>query len=445
MRGVKSTIALFLVLVGLGAYIYFVSWKEPEVSTENRVFAGLESADIQEMIVTSAGGEATTLRKEGETWQIVAPITTPAAAAEVTAMTGALSQMDTVRVVDEQPTDVASYGLAPARVSVQFTSKDSKPSGRLLIGERSPTGAGMYAKREDQPRVFLIAEFQGGSFDKSTFDLRDKTVVNFDRGQVNALEVERGGQKMTFARKDNDWTMTAPVTAYADFGTVESVVQQIQNLQMRSVAAEQPTPEDLKKFGLERPAATVTLGLGSARATLAVGGAATDATVYVRDLSKPVVVTVDNTLVEELKKEADDFRRRDLFEFRAFNATTVEVTRGGQKVVFERVKGADSAQDTWRRTSPTAGDVDRAKMDALLSGLADVRATAFRPSTAGTGLDSPALTLVVKFEEGKRENSASFGRSGAGTFASVPNQPGAAVIDAEKLDEALKTLDEISK
>ena len=189
----------------------------------------------------------------------------------------------------------------------------------------------------------------------------------------------------------------------------------------------------------------MTLGLGSARATLAVGGAASDATVYVKDLSKPLVVTVDNTLVEELKKEADDYRSRDLFAFRAFNATNVEVTRGGQTVVFERVKGAESAQDTWRRVSPAPGDVDRAKMDALLSGLADVRATAFRPTTAGTGLDSPVMTLVVKFEDGKREDRASFGRSGAGTFVSVPSQPGAAVIDAEQLDEALKTLDEISK
>jgi hypothetical protein len=240
--------------------------------------------------------------------------------------------------------------------------------------------------------------------------------------------------------------MSAPVAADADFGTVESVVSQLQNLQMRAVAAEQPTPEELRKFGLDRPAATVTLGLGSARATLALGAAASESTVYAKDASKPAVVTVDNTVLEEIKKDANDYRRKDLFEFRAFNASHVEVTRGGDTATYERVKATgEGAQDTWRRLTPTAGDVDKAKMDAFLSGLADMRATEFRATTGGTGLEKPVLTLVVKFEEGKREDRASFGRSGSTAYASVPTQPGALVIEGEKLDETLKTLDEISK
>ena len=33
MRGLRSTIALVVVLIGLGAYIYFVTWKRPEGGT----------------------------------------------------------------------------------------------------------------------------------------------------------------------------------------------------------------------------------------------------------------------------------------------------------------------------------------------------------------------------------------------------------------------------
>ena len=84
-------------------------------------------------------------------------------------------------------------------------------------------------------------------------------------------------------------------------------------------------------------------------------------------------------------------------------------------------------------------------MDALLSGLADVRASEFRPTTAGTGLDSPVMSIVVKFDDGKREDRASFGKVGTASFASVPGEPGAAVIDTQHLDDALKALDEISK
>ena len=32
MRGLRSTIALLVVLIGLGAYIYFVTWKQSDTT-----------------------------------------------------------------------------------------------------------------------------------------------------------------------------------------------------------------------------------------------------------------------------------------------------------------------------------------------------------------------------------------------------------------------------
>ncbi len=190
----------------------------------------------------------------------------------------------------------------------------------------------------------------------------------------------------------------------------------------------------------------MTVRIGSASAALAFGGKAGPDTVYARDTSKPVVVTVDSTLADSARKAAEDYRRKDLFEFRAFNATRAEFTRDGQTMVLERVKGkSEEVPDGWRRVSPNPGDLDRSKVEGLLAGLADMRATTFVPTVAKTGLDAPALTVLVKFEDGKREDRVSFGKSGADVFALVPDQPGAAKIEAEKFAEASKTLDELSK
>ena len=65
MRGLKSTIALVVVLAGLGAYIYFVTWKQPDAGADSgkkqdKVFASLDSSKIDEVKVTSAAGDATT-------------------------------------------------------------------------------------------------------------------------------------------------------------------------------------------------------------------------------------------------------------------------------------------------------------------------------------------------------------------------------------------------
>ena len=46
MRGLRSTIALIVVLAGLAAYVYFVTWqKTPETaaSKQEKVFAGVEA------------------------------------------------------------------------------------------------------------------------------------------------------------------------------------------------------------------------------------------------------------------------------------------------------------------------------------------------------------------------------------------------------------------
>ena len=99
----------------------------------------------------------------------------------------------------------------------------------------------------------------------------------------------------------------------------------------------------------------------------------------------------------------------------------------------------------WRRVSPNAADADKEKVESLLSRISNMRATSFVDSTAKTGLDKPELTVYAKFDDGRKEERVSFGKSGDDVYASRPSEPGAAKVDASDLTEALKTLDEISK
>ena len=55
------------------------------------------------------------------------------------------------------------------------------------------------------------------------------------------------------------------------------------------------------------------------------------------------------------------------------------------------------------------------------------------------------MTVVAKFDEGKKEERVTFGQAGTDVFASRPGEPGAAKIDAAEFNEAIKSLDELSK
>ena len=90
MRGLKSTLALVVVLAGLGAYVYFVTWKQPATDTgkkQEKVFASLESDKIEELKVSSASGESTALKKADGAWQVTQPIAVKADDSEVSSVT----------------------------------------------------------------------------------------------------------------------------------------------------------------------------------------------------------------------------------------------------------------------------------------------------------------------------------------------------------------------
>jgi hypothetical protein len=407
------------------------------------VFAGVQADKIEELRITSAGGDATTLKKDNGTWQVMQPVTAKADETEVSGITSALASADVVRVIDENPSNLNEYGLSNPRIEVDFKAAGDKDYRKLLIGEKSPTGADMFAKRNDEKRVFLIPAFQEATFNKDTFALRDKVVLKFDREKVDGVEVSATGKSLAMAKDGAEWRLKKPVETKADYGSVEGLIGRVQTIQMKSIVADEATPADLKKYGLEKPEATVNISTGSARATLLVGGKASDTTVYARDASKPAVVTVESALMDDLKKGADDYRRKDLFEFRAYNATHVELKRGNDTVVFERVKGqGENAQDKWRRVSPNPADLDRDKVDAMLAKLANMRATSFVEGKNGL---SPALEVHVKFDDGKKEERLTFVKDGADVLALRPGEPGAAKADAADLTETMKSLDELGK
>ncbi len=453
MRGLKSTVALLAVLAGLGAYIYFVTSKMPEggapaADTKNheKVFAALQPEKIDEVKVSTAAGDSTTLKKDGPAWKITQPSEMAASESEVAGLTSALGQLEITRVIDENPSNLNDYGLSNPRVEIAFKTAGDKDYRKLLVGEKTPTGGDLFAKRNGDKQVFLIGAANDTSFNRTTFDFRDKTLLKFERDKVDALDITAGGKTLAIAKDGGEWKMSKPVQTSADFGSVEGLVGRLQTVQMKSIAADNASPADLKKFGFDKPEATVNLSLGSARATLLFGGKAADNTVYARDASKPSVVTVESALLDDVKKSGDDYRRKDVFQFRPFNATRLEITRNGQTIVLERTKGpGENAPDTWKRVAPTAGELDKQKSDDLLGKLSNIRVASFVDSAAKTGTDKPAMTVVVKFDEGKKEDRATFGQVGNDVFVTRPGEPGAAKIDAADFNDVIKMLDEIAK
>jgi hypothetical protein len=442
VRSFRSLLVLAALFAGVVAYLYFVDSKKPlEQAAEEKpkVFAGVEADKIDQLKISTIAGGVAELQKTADGWKLTSPLPARGDDSEVTSVTTNLASVTMDRIVDEAPSNVADFGLKEPVAEVSFKQKGDKDFRTLEIGSKTATGNDLYARVAGDKKVFLIAGYLESTFNRKPFDLRDKKVMNFDREKVDRMEILQGNANVTVAKSGGEWRVVAPVEARGDFGTIEGIVSKLQTTQMKSVVDDNAT--DLKKYGLDKPSALVTISLGSARAGFALGSKDPSGDYFARDVSKNQVVTVGADTFTELQKTASDLRRKDVFEFRTFNLAKIELTRGADTIVFERLKGkGKDGADAWQNAT-TKKTLDATKAEAFLTRLSGLRAQSFADAKDKTGLDHPILVVKASFDDGKKTETASLGREGANTFASRPDEPGAAKLDTAEVDGILKDLD----
>lgn len=447
MRGLTSTLVLVVVLAGLGAYIYFVDSKRPAASadgsteTKEKVFT-IDADKVNELRVT-AQGETSLLRKADGGWKMIEPTPIEADPPEAIGVVSALGNVDIVRVVDENPSNLEQFGLANPPITVTYKAEGGG-SGTLKLGNKNATQGEIYALRNDEKRVFLVSSFQESSFNRKPFDLRDKKILKFDRDKADSLVLSKGADALELKRDGSEWKVTRPVPSRSDYSAVEGFMTRLSSSNMSKLVEE--NPKDLAKYGLDKPTATVTIGAGSAKTVLEVGKTE-QGDLYARDASRPMVFTLDSTLATDLNKPFDDYRKKELFEFRPFfldKFRAVLDAPGGPKTYeFEKQKPKTPADpETWKvtRVGGASHTADQTAMDDLLNKLLGIKAESFVDAKAKTGLDKPALVVSASYDSGKFER-VRFGQVGESAFGRRDGEEGIAKIDAASMRAAMMAFD----
>ncbi len=458
MRGGKSFLLLLIVAIAVGGYAWFIERKtDPaDAKAKGKVFT-VESEKIDELSVKSASGDQTKLKREAGVWKIVSPAALTADLAEVSAITTALAGMEIDKVVDENAASLSNFTLEPARISVTF-HVEGGASHTLDVGVKTPTGADLYARADGGKKVFLIGAYREDALNKSTFNLRDKTILTFDRDKADYLKIDDGKKPVAMIKADTaQWKLAEPITGGADFTAVDGIIGRLYQLKMKSFVAEDVTRVDkdaVKKYGFDKPAYTVTLGAGSARSTVVIGGAAEDGSVYAREMTRPAVFTIESTLADDLKKPASDYRQKDAFTFRAFTARRLEIIRGGQTYVFAlAAAAADSKPAEWKLEKPAEKPIDAAKANDMLTNFSNLRADSFVDAPGGGRVNQEETVVTATFGEAAATTTETV------TFRLIPaktkdadptvhairkGEKGALVISALDFDKAMAVFKELS-
>jgi hypothetical protein len=445
MRGLTSTLILVVVLAGLGSYIYFVDSKKPAASADGspeskgKVFT-VEADKINELRITSQG-ETSLLKKEASGWKMIEPTAIEADPPEAIGVASALTSIDIVRVVDENATNLEQFGLANPQITVAFKT-DGGGSGTLKLGNKNSTQSEIYALKNDEKRVFLVSSFQETSFNRKPFDLRDKKILKFDRDKADSLVLAKGATTMEMSRAGTDWKVVKPVPSRSDYSAIEGFISRLASANMSKLVEE--NPKDLAKYGLDKPSMTVTIGSGSAKTVLEVSKAK-DGETYARDAARPIVFMLDTTLQGDLEKNFDDYRKKELFEFRPFYLAKLRAVLDAKTYEFEKQKPAQPTDpESWKvtRDGGASHTADQTVMDDLLNKLVGIKAESFVDAKTKTGIDKPALVISASYDEGKFER-VRFGQTGEAAYALRDGEAGIAKIDASALRAAIQAFDPV--
>ena len=213
MRGLRSTLALVVVLGGLGAYIYFVTWKQPAERRRDRsrkVFAGLEADKIDELRVKSESGDTTVAqegqgrlapRRAGRRRRRRNPKRRGITSALVAARDRARRRREAGEPQRLRPRRAADRGR------VQGGGRQGLPDAPHRPEDRRPA-ATCSRKRSAEKRVFLIARVPGADVQPSRRSIcATRRCFKFDRDKVDRIEVDADGKTLELAKTGSDWKL----------------------------------------------------------------------------------------------------------------------------------------------------------------------------------------------------------------------------------------------
>lgn len=405
----RGTLFFVLVLLGLGAYVYWVEVPKSQEEAKKKTLLTFKADDVTQLSLVYADREIG-LKKTGNDWRLTKPIDAPADSAAVTNLLSSLAEAELKRSFDDGSA-LAQYGLDPPFVKVAVTAND-KELPMLLVGKSAPVGYSAYAKKADDPKVLVTtAAFRAG-LDKQPKDLRDKTIVNFADADVQHLEIHGAGKDLALARQDDRWAIERPKAYAADQVTVRSYLSSLRSLRAVDFASDQPA--DLHAYGLDAPRLKVSLSLGKDRAQkdLLIGNENDNKQVYLQGSGQPTVYLVSDWALRDLDKGVPDFRDKTLLSFDPDKVLSLEVARkdGGH---FKLVRN----DKQWRLEGAGESPISQT---ALIQYVNDLRAlvgfeiAADDPrDLAPFGLAEPVFKVTVVGEGDKPVGTVLFGTRAA--------------------------------
>jgi len=422
-----------LVLLTLGGFLYWSEHHKPGDDTKISpdtppTILKLDQSSITKLELKKKDAQPIQLAKSssGE-WQITQPKPLRADESAVSGVLSTLSSLNSERLVEDKASDLKGFGLDNPTLEIDLGEKDNK-SQKLLVGDDTPVGSGVYAMLAGDPRVFTIASYTKTSVDKSLNDLRDKRLLPLAPDKISRVELVKPNQAIEFGRNKDEWQILKPKPLRADGTQVGDLVRELTEAKMDMSAS---TGNAASDFAHATPVATAKMTDGSGTQELQIRKSKD--TYYAKSSAVEGTYKVDSSLGKAVDKALDDFRNKKLFDFGFNDPNKIELHNGTKSYFFTR--GSGGSEDWWSNGKK----MDFGTVEPFISKLRDLAASKFVDS----GLSNAAIEVTVISDDGKRTEKVLSSKAGDHYIAKRENEPALYQLDSASVDALLKAADDV--
>ena len=267
---------------------------------------------------------------------------------------------------------------------------------------------------------------------------RKGRVFTAEPADVTEVEIKRPDSVVKLKREGDGWQILEPVKARGDRGPIDETVTSVVTTRMDREIESAPTA--LGDFGLDKPAAEVTLRLKDGKQLGLVLGAKspTGVWVYAREAGKPAVFVVGDSVLRDTTRPLADFRDKAVLAFDQKDVTALEIITRDDTIAVEQADGR------WKLTRPRALPADGDTLRDFLEKLRAARVKEFvaeaprslepfgldRPVKVSihTGRDKDRATKTLLFGRGDPAKKGVYAmRAGESAVVVIPDETWAAV------------------
>ena len=262
---------------------------------------------------------------------------------------------------------------------------------------------------------------------------RKGRVFTAEPAKVTEIELKRPADTVNLKREGAGWQMQAPLRTGADRAAADETVSSVVTAKMdREIAA---APGSLGEFGLDKPAAEVSLTLkdGKRLALLLGGKNPTGVWVYAKEKDKPAVFVLPEGVLRDSTKPVADFRDKTVLALDRKDVTALDVAIGGETLSLSQAEGK------WTLTRPASYPADADTVSDFLDKVQSAKVKEFvaesPPSLEPYGLTrATRVDVHIGKDKDRATKSLLLGRvddAKKGVYAIRPGETSVLLLPAE--------------